>query len=387
MDLDSVRQEMPVCSTTIYLNTGWSGPSPISVVEAVKERIEYENRLGPTSPPAYQSGKEIQQIAKDSVASLLNVLPEEITLTQCTTDGLNTVLNGIDWNPGDEVITFGLEHSSVLIPAYHLQDRHGVTLRILDLQPGDSRESILNKVESVITSRTRMLFFSHIQYTCGFRMPVKELRSLTKSKDILMLVDGAQTAGHIVLDLRELDCDFYSIPGQKWLLGPDGTGALYIRRDLIQSVSPKRVSGRAVVSYDNRGNYESDLTSMDKFLLTTMSVPLAAGLAEAIRFHKALDPNVVEKHTLDLSRRLKYDLMELPGINLLSPTDDDLSCGLTSFQVKGKEPIDVVNRLWDEHGIVVRQVNELSCVRASTHIFNTVGEIEALVDAVKNFAK
>ena len=382
MDVQSIRQQIPATQKMVYLNTGWDGPSPKSVVQAVTDRVEYESFNGPTSPPVYQSGREIQQNAKDAAASLLNVSPDEIVLTQCTTDGLNLVLNGLDWNEGDEVITFGLEHSSVLIPTYLLPGRFGVNLKVLDLNPTDTHDQILSRVAEAISPRTRLLFFSHIQYTCGLRMPAEELRKLTKDAGVQMLIDGAQTAGHIALDLRELDADFYSIPGQKWLLGPDGTGALYIRHDLIPSVAPTRVSGRAASSYDEHGGFTPSADTMDKFLLTTSSAPLAAGFAEAVAFHNKLGSDAVEKRTRALAAQLKQALSEIPGVKVLSPFDDARSCGLTSFRIEGVDPNDAVDRLWNDYGIVVRQVSELSCIRAATHVFNNDDDLNKLVSAV-----
>ena len=386
MDVQWIREQIPACQRMVYLNTGWDGPSPKSVVQAVKDRVEYESYNGPTSPPVYQSGREIQQKAREGAADLLNVSPQEIVLTQSTTDGLNLVLNGLDWAEGDEVITFGLEHSSVLIPAYLLPSRHGVRLKVLDLSPTDTHEEILSRVAEAISPRTRLLFFSHIQYTCGLRMPAEGLRKLTKDAGVQMLIDGAQTAGHIALDLRELDCDFYSIPGQKWLLGPDGAGALYIRQDLIPSVAPTRVSGRAATSYDEHGGYEPSTDTIDKFLLTTSSAPLAAGFAEAVAFHHGMGTEAVEARTLALAGQLKKALSEVPGVKVLSPMDDARSCGLTSFQIEGMAPDDAVSRLWDEHGIVVRQVSELTCIRAATHAFNNEEDLEKLVAAVSELA-
>ena len=100
MDVQWIREQIPACQRMVYLNTGWDGPSPKSVVQAVKDRVEYESYNGPTSPPVYQSGREIQQKAREGAADLLNVSPQEIVLTQSTTDGLNLVLNGLDWAEG-----------------------------------------------------------------------------------------------------------------------------------------------------------------------------------------------------------------------------------------------------------------------------------------------
>ena len=105
MNLDAIREQIPATKNAVYLNSGWSGPSPRSVVEAIKTPLDYESEEGPTTRPVFESGKAIQAHAKESVASLLNVTPEEILMTQCTTDGLNVVLNGLPWEEGDEVIT------------------------------------------------------------------------------------------------------------------------------------------------------------------------------------------------------------------------------------------------------------------------------------------
>jgi len=387
LDIGKIREQIPACQAMVYMNTGWSGPSPRDVVEAITARLEYESYQGPTSPPVYESGKTVQNDAKEAVASLINVNADEVILTQCTTDGLNIVLNGLPWNPDDEVITFSLEHSSVLIPAYHLQQRYGVTVRVVELKFDDTAEAIISKVAEAVTKKTRLVFCSHIQYTCGLRMPVEEIRDLTAPKGIKMLLDGAQTGGHISLDLTSLGCEFYSIPGQKWLMGPDGIGALYIRKDVIPDIKPFRVSGRSVTAYDQNGGYEPNDDSIDKFLLTTSSAPLAAGFTTAIRLHENIGSNVVENKVIELSSLLKESLSSIQGVTLASPRARSMSCGLTSFRISGWDPDETVSRLWEDHKIVIRQVKELACVRASTHVFNTEDEINQLAQAVRDMVR
>ena len=387
MDIGRIRAQIPTCQKMTYMNTGWSGPSPVSVVEAIARRLEHESYEGPTSPPVRQSGREIQQSAIAAAALLLNVSPQEVCITQNTTDGLNTALNGLPWEEGDEVITFSLEHSSVLVPAYYLQRSRGVKVIVLPLEPAEEPESIVKKVGAAITNRTRLIFFSHIQYTSGLRMPVEAIRKVTKERGVWMLLDGAQTAGHIALDLRALDCEFYAIPSQKWLLGPDGVGALYIREDMIPKVEPMKVAGRALLSHDDEGNFEVNDSSMDKFLLTTRSMPLGAGFAEAVKFVREVGIEEIEARALALARQLKGALSEIPGVTVVSSTQDPISCGLTAFRVEGVEPDEAVPRLWEDHSIVIRQVREMSCMRASTHFFNTEEELEIFVNAVRGLAR
>ena len=143
----------------------------------------------------------------------------------------------------------------------------------------------------------------------------------------------------------------------------------------------------AAASYDEHGGFEASTDTMDKFLLTTSSAPLAAGFAEAVAFHQQMGSAAVEARTLALARQLKAALSEVPGVSVLSPTDDVRSCGLTSFQIEGISPDDAVARLWEEFGIVVRQVSELTCIRAATHVFNNDDDLAKLVSAVEQLAR
>ena len=387
MDIDYIRGEIPACRDLVYLNTGWSGPSPTVVVNAIKDRLEYESYSGPTSPPVQESAREIDAATILSVADLLGVSSEEVCLTQNTTDGLNIVVNGLQWKDGDEIITFGPEHSSVLMPALSLRRRLGIEVKILPLSADEDPALIVDRVRDAITGRTKLLLCSHIQYTSGLRMPVEGLRRVTKERGVRMLLDGAQTGGHIALDLRAMDCDFYSIPSQKWLLGPDGVGALYIKHDVLPEVIPVRVSGRAALSHDDIGNYEPNDNEMRKFQLTTHSSPLAAGFNEAIKFVLQNGMSEVEARAVHLSNELKQSLSDIDGVTVTSSRRQDIATGLTAFRIRGLSPDEGVRYLWEHHNIVSRQVREIESIRVSTHFFNSDGDISTLIDAVGGMAR
>ena len=387
MDVAQLREQIPACRSMVYMNTGWSGPSPISVTAAIKERLDYEMDQGPTSPKVYESGRELQARAKEGGAGLLNASSEEICLTCNTTEGLNIVINGLTWATGDEIITCNLEHSSVLVPSFYQERRHGAVVKILSLAPDEPPDVILAKLEDALTQHTRLIFLSHIQYSCGLRMPVKEIRGLTKDRGILLLLDGAQTAGHIPLDMRDLGCDFYSIPGQKWLLGPEGTGALYIRRELIPQVEPVHVAGRAAVSNNDPFSFEPVDSSMDKFLITSTSFALRAGMLEAMRFIREIGVEEIEARNLKLAGILKAALGDVTGVKVLSSMDEGVSSGLVSFNIDGVDPTLAVSQLWDKHKVVARSVAFPSCIRVSLHFFNTEDEVNTVVKAVRRLAR
>lgn len=386
IDVAEIRKSIPVCQRMVYLNTGWSGPSPVQVVDAIKARLDYEMEQGPTGAEVIRSAQEIREDARQRVADLMNTSPDEICLTKNTTDGLNIVINGLPWQEGDEIITCSLEHSSVMVPSYFTQSRHGVKMRVLPMASNEPREDILSKIEGAINDRTKLVFLSHIEYSSGLRMPVNEIRSMTRDRGIWMLLDGAQTAGHISLDMQDIDCEFYSIPGQKWLLGSEGVGALYIRQDMIPTVAPTQVGGRAVVHYEEPVGLEPNTDSMDKFLVSSTSTALQAGLAEAVKFIQDAGMAAIEERNLDLASSLKAALSDIPGVTVGSPMDRQSSSGLVTFNISGVEPESLVSYLWEQHSIVARRVEYPPSVRVSLHFFNTEEEVAILVEAVRQRA-
>ena len=387
MDVLQLRKQIPACQTVTYLNTGWSGPSPLPVVKVIKDWLDYEMVEGPTSPDVYLEGQKIIGKTREAVAGLVNAAPEEICVTRNTTEGLNIVINGLRWNQGDEIITCDLEHSSVLIPSYFQQYRHGVVVRVVSMAPDEGRETILEKIESAISDRTRMVFLSHVEYSSGLRMPVKEIRQLTGSRGVLLLLDGAQSVGQVPLDMADLGCDFYSMPSHKWLLGPEGVGALYVRRELIPQLEPTYVASRSAVPRSDPYGFEPKQDSIDKFLLTSTSVPLQAGLLEAIEFMRAVGIEEVQARNLDLAGTMKEALSQTPGVKVLSPFQREISCGIVSIALDGISPQDAVAQLWENHRIVCRQVDFPPSIRLSLHFFNTEEEVAQLVDAVKELTR
>ena len=385
MDVARLRSQIPTTQRMTYLNTGWAGPSPTPVAQAIEARLEYESERGRTSPEIIESRDETHWKAKEAVASLLNASPSEVHLTQNTTEGLNAVVSGLPWNPGDEIVTFDLEHPGVLLPALQLQKTRGVRARVLRISADVTHDQVLARLDGALNERTRMVIMSHIEYSSGLRMPVKEIGELAHRRGAWLLLDGAQTAGHVTVDVRDLDCDFYSIPGQKWLLGPDQTGALYIREDLIPLIEPTGIGYRSAerVLYPDGYELRKDI---DKLRVSSTSAALRAGLLAAIGFVQDVGTKRIEERNLSLASSLKAGLASITGVTVLSPMDGPGCSGLVSFTVDRMEPEEAVARLWDSHRVLVREVPYPSCVRASLDFFNTEEEVERVVEAVRAMA-
>ncbi len=386
MDIDKIRSQIPVLAHTAYMNTGWSGPAPRRVAQAMKDRIDLELEQGTTTSGVYEAGKEIQEQAQAAVARIFNASIDEVMVTRNTTEGLNIVLSGLDWQQGDEIIICDMEHGSVIAPAQLIGQRYGVAVKVVDLEVHDSSETIATKIVAAFTPKTRMVFISHILYATGRRMPAEEIRRATKDRGILMMLDGAQTGGHIELDMARSGFDFYSIPGQKWLLGYEGSGALYIRREHLERIHPAHTGGRAIARPANAHNFQPVADSMEKFLGGSVSVPVQAAFLEATKFIEEAGIYNIETRNLDLAESAKAKLSEVAGVTVLSPSERRDSSGLVTFAVEGQTPISVVERLWEDHKIVVRQVGHPAGVRVSLHFFNTEEEVELLVGGVRELA-
>ena len=384
MDVAKLRAEIPLLANMTYMNTGWSGPSPKRVADVLKERIDLEFLGGPTSPPVLESGRETRAEAQQAAARLLNAATEEVLVTRNTTEGLNIVLSGLDWQAGDEIITCNLEHNSVLAPSFMIAERYGVKVQMVMLDALDSKETILEKFQDAVTPRTRLIFISHIQYSTGMRMPAVELCQLAHDNGALIMLDGAQTGGHIKLDMAADGYDFYSIPGQKWMLGFEGVGALYIRNELLPQIHPAHTGGRAMVAPATPDHMEPNPGVMEKFLGGSSSVPLQAAFVEAAKFIEGIGVENIEERNLQLATRLMHQLREAHGVTVLSPEDPELSSGLVSFTVADWDPEAAVDQLWSRHRIVARQVPHPAVIRASLHFFNTEDEIDQLAEAVRS---
>lgn len=389
MDVHALRQEIPATARTVYMNTGWSGPSPRAVLEAVREVLEQEAQEGPTAPPVMARRNAIVSKAREVAARFIGATPEELVLTDNTTHGLNLVLGGLRWRRGDEVVTATVEHGSLLVPLLYLRRRVGVRVRAVPIGPQDSAEEIVERVGAAFTARTRLLAISHIQYTTGQLMPLRELHELAHARGARVLVDGAQSAGHVPVDVRALDADYYAWPAHKWVLGPDGVGALYVRRELLEELEPAFTSGSAAQSYSHEAKrLVARRDTPRKFELTTASTALRAGFVAALEFLERVGQEAIWERNRALGAKARARLSAVPGVRVVSPLEGPLTTGLVAFRVEGVAPQRLVGRLWQEGRIVARSVRYPEpAVRLSLDFFNTEEEVEQVGALVQDLAR
>ncbi|MBM3941045.1 MAG: aminotransferase class V-fold PLP-dependent enzyme [SAR202 cluster bacterium] len=371
MDHTMLRERIAVARDAIYMNTGWAGPSPSGVLDRVHQALTREAGLGPASPDGIAFHRALLREAREAAARLLRAGVDDVFLTHGTTEGVNIVLHGLDWRPGDELVTCDLEHPALADAAALLAERRGVVVRTASMPPDATPRHAVDAVRQALTPRTRVVALSHVQYSSGLRLPAREIADTTHAAGALVLYDGAQTGGHLALDMAAIGADAYAVSGQKWLLGPTGTGALFMNPRIRSAVRP--LLDRAA---------EGD----HAYTLASHGAPLLAGFAEAIRIHEALGPAAVEARALLLGARLKGLLGAIPGARLTGPVDAAASCGLVTIAIDGWPPPAAVDRLWRSHRIAARAVRNPDAVRFSTAPFNTEAECEAVAAAVRELA-
>jgi len=318
-----------------------------------------------------------------AVARMLNADPEEIAITANTTDGLNIVINGLDYNPGDNVVTSFVEHSSGLVPLYYLGQRQGVEVRIVPVHAADSPGALAEGFADAIDARTKLVLISEIAYSTGQLLPLNEIVEAAHRQGAAVVVDGAQTAGHLPIDVRASDVDYYALPSHKWLCGPDGLGALYVRRDRIADLEPAKVSGHAAASYDHEGNFVPQRDDIRKFELTTVSGALLAGAAAAVALYLESGPQAVWDRVRDLNRYAEARFSSIAGVSVESPRSEATRTGLFAFGVAGEQAARVSAYLQLTAHVVCRYVPEFNTVRLSLHAYNTEAEIDAIATAVE----
>jgi L-cysteine/cystine lyase len=379
--LERIRQELPATGPNLFLNTGTFGPLPVRSVQAMQQQLERELQSGRLGSAFFERLIATYQTTRQALSRLLHVDEDEIALTANTGEGLNIISNGLNWQPGDEIITTNHEHISLLAPLYQLRARYGVVIRVADL--GTHAElSVLKAVANLVTPRTKLIALSHVTWSTGVRLEVAEVGALGRERGIPVLIDGAQAAGAIPLDLHALGIDFYAVPGQKWLCGPDGTGALYARREALKYVTA------TYVGYFSSDDPHADIWKLQenarRFEVggrqTAAVVAQAASLAwlEETVGHAWIFARIPE-----LNRYAAQALVTVPGLRVLSPRPGD--SGLLTFTLKDRNPDEVVTYLSEQYHISIRTIPEMDSLRVSTGFYNPEEEINTLVKALAEY--
>jgi L-cysteine/cystine lyase len=379
--IQRIRQEMPATTKHIYLNAGTFGPLPICVVQAMQEHLQAEWQNGRLGAAAFENMKNIYDDAHAKVARLLHADASEIALTDNTGEGCNIISYGFNWHEGDEVITTNHEHTSALVPLYQIRNRYGVVIRIADLGPV-AAEPAFTAIADLVTPRTRLIVLSHVTWTTGAVLDVSAVTRMGRERGIPVLIDGAQSAGAIAVDVKALDIDFYAIPMQKWLCGPDGTGALYVRKQALDYAAPTYVGYWSIKHEEGHLEGFELAEGAQRFEVGGRQMAAVAGQCAVLNWlEEMVGYQWLFERISSLSAYTYHALKALPGVTMLTPRPG--ASGLVSFLLEGRDVKAVVKQLSDEHNIYIRDIPSTKSLRISTGFYNTEEEIDTLVQALR----
>jgi len=366
--------ELGLAPGLIHLNTASAGPTPDRVLQrtlAAWRRIETDPVI-----MSYAPDPDSVVAAADGVrrkaAALVGCTADEILLTRGTTDGMTTLAHSIRLREGDRVLLTDQEHEGGETGWLHRQSRDGIVVDRVKVPIGDwDRAGILRRFESAIGPRTRAISVSHVLSPTGLKMPIAEIARLAHRKGALCIVDGAQAAGEIAVDVKALGCDAYATSGHKWLMGPKGTGFLYISKDAQAAIEPAEwLMGKRY------GSNSQGLGPM----------ALAVGLGEAIDRMMAIGMARVEHHNLALAERIHAAFTLLPPLELVSPPPGPLATALVAARLPeaiDSQALRVTMR--NRHGVSIKMAEKrwFNGIRLSPHIFNDEEQVDEALAALR----
>lgn len=371
-----IQQAYTVDPNIINLNNGGVSPSP----RIVQDAVERYNKIANEGPSYYMwriidMGREP---LRQKLALLAGCSPDEIAINRNATEALNTVIHGLDFAPGDEVIGTKLDYPNMINAWKQKAQRHGIKYTQVSFNfPAENDDEIVAAYAAAITPKTKLIHVTHMVNWVGQTMPVKKIAQMAHARGIEVLCDGAHSFGLLDFKIPDLECDYFGTSLHKFLSAPIGSGMLYIRKSKIEKVWP-------LVCNDNpRG---SDIRKFET--LGTRSFPIEQGIGEALNFHNAIGAKRKEERIRYLKNYWAGKVKDIPGVTLSTSLKADFSCAICGVSVKGLKPSELETQLFEKYkihtvGIVWENV---SCVRVTPHVYTSIQDVDKLANAIGEIA-
>jgi len=322
--------------------------------------------------------------ARAAVAALLTADVDDIALTHAATEGMNIGVNGLDWRTGDRAVTTNQEHPGGSGPLCVVRDRIGVSVDFLDIGTGADHERTIAAFGAAIDDRTRAVVISHVLWATGAVMPVAEIARIAHERGAIVIIDGAQSAGAIPIDLAATGADVYAIPGQKWLLGPEGTGAVAVTRAARQRLAPS-VGGYFTFERIDGAGDAVPWASARRFEGAGFHRPSVVGFARSVGWLSMfVGLDWIYERGARLARSTADQLASIRGVEVLTPRDHMAT--LVAFRIGGWTPDQVRDELGARVFAITRTVPLVDAVRISVGFFNSEEELARLVETVELLA-
>ena len=399
--VSNIRDQFPILHQKvhghplIYFDNAATSQKPLKVINAISEYYLQENsNIHRGAHYLSNQATEKYEKSREAVRRLINAeSTEEIILTKGTTESINLVASCLSqylFQPGDEILISGLEHHANIVPWQIAAEQKGALIKVIPIL--DSGELDLVAFKNLLSPKTKLLALSHISNALGTINPVEEMIALAKEKGALVLIDGAQSAPHMIVDVQALDCDFFCFSAHK-IYGPTGIGVLYGKKAQLEKMPPYQSGGEMIKEVTFKGTTFNDLPY--KFEAGTPNIAGGIGLLAAVEFLEEVGLEHIARREAKLLAYATKKLKELGGIQFVGEAKE--KAAVISFLVDGIHPSDLGSVL-DKLGIAVRTGHHCAqpimdrfeipgTVRASFAVYNTENEIDMFIEGIEKVKK
>jgi selenocysteine lyase/cysteine desulfurase len=372
-----IREAYTVNPGLLNLNSGGVSPS----AEIVQNALDRYNRMSNEGPSYYMwrvldQGREP---LREKLAALAGCSKEEIAINRNATEAINTIIFGLNLQKGDEVVLSKMDYPNMIHAWKQREKRDGIKLVWVDIPiPCNNADELVALFSNAFSNKTKIVHLTHVINWNGQVLPVRRIADIAKARNIEVLVDAAHSFGQLEYKISELNCDYLGTSLHKWMCGPLGSGMLLIRKEKISGIWP-------LLSADKP---ESD--DIRKFEnLGTRSFPTEQAIHVALDFHNRIGTNRKRARLLFLRNYWINRVQDFNGVNILSPSNPELSCALGGVIVEGKTPQQLESFLLDKHKIhtVAIEWESLKCVRITPNVFTLTSDLDRLVNGIKAFSE
>lgn len=385
-----VKEDIPLLSQYNYWECTAVGPTLGPVIESMVEYYQQRpfNFLVGDCQPALETNAQVQE-SVGSIAKLINAAPEEVTVyPKNVTESMAIVFHGLPLKEGDEIIGSNVDHLAAYIPILRLMKQKGVKFRMIKADPNGWVD--INEYKKRLTKRTKLISICHASNIYGTILDAEAICAFAKENGVLTMLDAAQTVGRMPVDVKEIGCDFLNICGRKHLCGPQGTAALYVRKELIETLEPIIVGGGSVQLISD---YEYQLMpGVMRFNAGILNTSGVVGLGVAVNYWQEIGMEAIRRRCVEMQDYLFQGIEELGSI-IYSPRGKEIQTGIISFRINGVEPDVLSKELEGKYQIIIRSGSPGSPVfkelgvdkvnRLAPHYYTTKEDVHQLLQAMK----
>ncbi|MGI9066423.1 MAG: aminotransferase class V-fold PLP-dependent enzyme [Pyrinomonadaceae bacterium] len=372
-----IQNSFSVTRGIINLNNGGVSPSPRIVTEALVRYIWQQEDA--TAYTMWQILEPQSETIRTGLAEVFGCDREEIAITRNASESLEILLMGMDFKPGDEILTTTQDYPRMLTTLRQREKREGLVLKLIKIPiPPKNLSEITAAFERGITNRTRLILIMHQVNLTGQITPVKAVCEMARAKGIETIVDGAHSFAQFQFQQKDLGCDYYGTSLHKWLFTPKGTGMLYVKRDKIEKIWPLMAA---------ESKQANDIRKFEEIGTHSAAPKLAIG--EALLFHNGIGAKRKEERLRYLSRYWMNRLKDVPKVRFNTSFDPAQSCAIANVQIEGMNPSAIGSYLFDKHRIFTTPIihEEFQGIRITPNVYTTLGELDRFGNVMEKIAR